>query len=158
MFYRHVFGNISGGFRGILHFLGNFAGFRGNTWISRVRDRVKYQKPWFWHLMFFYTHLLLLLQPSVLWHSIVTFNNDAKPPPKWILCEFDLLRIWPWLGGLPHLEKFTWQNLTPAERVTWSGRPGYPTHDQIKIENIWTGRLPHLRGVPHLHVNRPFWP
>ena len=32
MFCRHVFGNISGG-------------FRGNTWISRVRDRVKYQKP-----------------------------------------------------------------------------------------------------------------
>ena len=26
-------------------FGGNFAGFRGNTWISRVRDRVKYQKP-----------------------------------------------------------------------------------------------------------------
>ena len=32
MFCRHVFGNISGG-------------FRGNTWISRVRDRAKYQKP-----------------------------------------------------------------------------------------------------------------
>ena len=31
--------------------------------------------------MLFYTHLLLLLQPSVLWLSIVTFN-DAKPPPK----------------------------------------------------------------------------
>ena len=27
---------------------------------------------------------------------------------------------------LPHLETFTWQNLTPAERVTQSGRPGYP--------------------------------
>ena len=27
-------------------------------------------------------HSLLLLQPSVLWHSIVTFNNDAKPLPK----------------------------------------------------------------------------
>ena len=26
----------------------------------------------------------------------------------------------------PHLEKFTWQNLTPAERVTRSSRPGYP--------------------------------
>ena len=30
------------------------------------------------------------------------------------------------LGGLPHLETFTWQNLTPSERVTLSGRPGYP--------------------------------
>ena len=45
MFCRHVFGNISGGFRGISCFLGNFAGFRGNTGISRARNRVKYQKP-----------------------------------------------------------------------------------------------------------------
>ena len=48
MFCRHVFGNISCGFRGISRFLGNFAGFRGNAWISRVRDRAKYQKPWLW--------------------------------------------------------------------------------------------------------------
>ena len=27
-------------------FLADFAVFRGNTWISRVRDRAKYQKPW----------------------------------------------------------------------------------------------------------------
>ena len=46
MFCRHVFGNMSGGFRGISRFGGNFAGFRGNTWISQVRDRAKYQKPW----------------------------------------------------------------------------------------------------------------
>ena len=46
MFCRHVFGNISGRFCGISLFWGNFAGFRGNTWISRVRDRAKYQKPW----------------------------------------------------------------------------------------------------------------
>ena len=46
MFCRHVFGNISCGFRGISRFFGNFAGFRGNTWISRVRNRAKYQKPW----------------------------------------------------------------------------------------------------------------
>ena len=45
MFCWHVFGNISGGFRGISRFFGNFAGFRGNTWISRVHDRAKYQKP-----------------------------------------------------------------------------------------------------------------
>ena len=71
--------------------------------------------------MHFYTHLLLLLQPSVQWLSIVNFNNDAKPPPKWILREFDVPWIRPRPGGLPHLEKFTWQNLTPAERVTRSG-------------------------------------
>ena len=55
------------------------------------------------------------------------------------------------LGGLTHLEKFTWQT-TPVERVTQSGRPGYP---------IWTvglphlSRLPYLPGIPHLFVNRP---
>ena len=27
-------------------FLGISRGFRGNAWISRVRDRAKYQKPW----------------------------------------------------------------------------------------------------------------
>ena len=26
-------------------YFGNFAGFRGNTWILRVRDRAKYHKP-----------------------------------------------------------------------------------------------------------------
>ena len=130
----------------------------------------------FWRLMLFYTHLLLLLQPSVLWLSIVTFNNDAKPPPKWILREFDVSRIRPRLGGLPHLETFTWQNLTPAERVTRSGRPGnLPQADQttyhvnvikLKWEIIWKGGLLHLSGithqpgVPRLQVNRPLvsWP
>ena len=74
--------------------------------------------------MLFYTHLLLLLQPSGLRLFIVTFNNDAKPPPKCILREFDVLGIRPRVGRLPHLVMFTWQNLTPAERVTQSGRLG----------------------------------
>ena len=82
----------------------------------------------FWQLMFFYTHLLLLLlllQPSVLWLSNVSFNNDVKPPLKGILREFDVSRI-PRVGGLPHLETLTWQNLTPAERVTQSALVGHP--------------------------------
>ena len=33
----------------------------------------------FWWLILLYTHILLLLQPLVLWLSIVVFNNDAKP-------------------------------------------------------------------------------
>ena len=33
------------------------------------------------------------------------FNNNAKPPPKRILREFDVSRIGPRLGGLPHLER-----------------------------------------------------
>ena len=36
MFYRHVFDKIST----------DFAGFPRFTWISRLRDRTKYQKPW----------------------------------------------------------------------------------------------------------------
>ena len=57
-------------------------------------------------------------------------------------------KIWPQLRGLPGL----------ADRAT------LPTLDQIKLENIWTGGLPHLSGlphlpqVPHLNVNRPFRP
>ena len=52
MFCRHVFGNISGGFGGTSRFFGNFAGFRGNTWISRVRDCAKYQKPCLLYTLF----------------------------------------------------------------------------------------------------------
>ena len=53
---------------------------------------------------------------------IVTVNYDVKPPPKRILSEYDVSRIRPRLGGLPHLETFTWQNVTLAGRVTRSGR------------------------------------
>ena len=69
----------------------------------------------FWWLMLFYTHLRLLLKPSELWLSIATFNNHEKPPPKWILREFDVSRIRPQLWGLPYLE-----------RVTRFVRLGYP--------------------------------
>ena len=121
----------------------------------------------FWRLMLFYT---LLLKPSVMWLSIATFNNDVKPPPKWILREFDA------------------SNPTQARRVTppwnvymatfdpgWEGNPvwetglpaltGHPTYHvnvtKLQWEIIWIhglphlSGLPHLPGVPHLHVNRP---
>ena len=120
--------------------------------------------------MHFYTPLLLLLQPSVQWLSIVNVNNDAKPPPKWILRELDVSRSRPLSGGLPHLETFTWQNLTPAESVTRSGRPGYPPwrhlpckRDHIKMRYYMDRRVtprkrvtsPTWHGFPYLHVNRP---
>ena len=56
----------------------------------------------FWRLMLFNTHLLLLLQPSVLWLSIVSFNNYAKPPPDratrlgrspHLSCKRDLIKL-----------------------------------------------------------------
>ena len=98
--------------------------------------------------MFFYTHLLLLLQPIVLWLYIVTFNNDAKLPPKWILRESDpgkasyptLKRlhgkIWPRLRGLPGL----------ANRATRLGGSSHLSckRDQIEWVIIWTP----TRGSP----------
>ena len=90
----------------------------------------------FWWLMLFYTRLLLLLQAPVLWLSIVTFNNDAKLPTKWILREFNIA------------------NPTPARRVTPPsnvymtkfdpGWEGYP---------VWQTGLPTLAGHPTYHVN-----
>ena len=106
----------------------------------------------FWQLMPFYvyTRLLLLLQPSVGWLSIVNFNNDAKPPPKWILREFDVSRIGPRLGGLPLLGTFTWQNLTQlrglpglADRATClCGSPHlWCKRDQIKMRDYMDRRV-----------------
>ena len=43
-------------------------------------------------------------------------------------CSLSSFLLWmqPRLGGLPHLETFTWQIVTPADRVTLPGRPGNP--------------------------------
>ena len=118
----------------------------------------------FWQLMLFYTHLLLLLQPSVLWLSIVTFNNNAKPQPKWILREFDVLRTPPWNVYMakfdPGWEGYpVWQTGLPA----LTGHPTYHVNViKLKWRIIWTGGLPHisglthLPGIPRLHVNRPW--
>ena len=93
----------------------------------------------FWRLMLFYTPMLLLLL------LLVTFN-DAKPPLKWILLEFDVSRIWPRLGGLPHLETFTWQNLTPAERVT-SIKSGIYAKYHVQIMLLFVYTTTHKRFV-----------
>ena len=56
-------------------------------WMVAKHVNKKYAgKPRVLAKMLLNTPLLLLLQPSVLWLSIVSFNNDAKPPPKWIWC------------------------------------------------------------------------
>ena len=116
-------------------------------------------------IILFYTHLLLLLQPSVLWLSIVTFNNDARPPSKWILREFDVSRIRPRVGRYPTLKRLhgkIWPRLRGlpglADRAT---RLSGSSHLSCKRDQIWSSGLPHLsglpdlHGVPHLHVNRP---
>ena len=59
--------------------------------VSKNVNKKSADKPLFLWLMLFYTQSLLLLQASVLWHSIVTFNNDAKwPSPKWIYRQFSV--------------------------------------------------------------------
>ena len=69
----------------------------------------------------------------------------------------------PRLGGLPHLEPFTWQNATPARRVTLPGRPGNPPrrvtlphlsckHDQIKMRDYMERRV-----TPPRRVTSPTW-
>ena len=40
----------------------------------------------------------------------------------WAFCH----ELRPRLGGLSHLDTFTWQTVTPAGRVTLTGRPGNP--------------------------------
>ena len=100
--------------------------------------------------MLFYTHLLLLLQPSELWLSIVFFNNDAKLPPKWILREFDVSRIGPRLVGSPHLQSLhgkIWPRLRGlpglADRVTRLGGSPHLSckRDQIKMRDHMDRRV-----------------
>ena len=57
--------------------------------------------------------------------------------------EFDASRIRLRLGGLPHLETFTWQNLTPAERATrFGGSPHLSCkRDQIKMREYIDWRV-----------------
>ena len=42
------------------------------------------------------------------------------------------------------------------DEVTYGGHPTYHVNAiKLNWEIVWTGGLPHLPGVPHLHVNRP---
>ena len=116
----------------------------------------------FWRLMLFYTQLQLLLQPSVMWLSIVTLNNDGKPPPKWILRAFDVSRIRPrlaWVTSSWNVDMakfdFSWEDYLVWQTglPTLKGDPTYHVHVNViklKWEIIWTGRLPHLSGLPFL--------
>ena len=42
-----------------------------------------------------------------------------------------------WLGGLLHLDTFTWQTVTPADRVTLPRRPGNPP-GRVTPPIMWT--------------------
>ena len=73
---------------------------------------------------------VFLLQPSVPWLSIVTFHNDAKPPPKWIWCI---------------------TNPIPARRVTRlycstdldvRNYVSFVSHDRTRLSNSFNLRTP----------------
>ena len=114
----------------------------------------------FWWLMLFYTRLLLLLQPPMLWLSIVTFNNDTKLPPKWILRELSTAnptptrrvihlkrlhsKIWPRLRGLPGL----------ADRAT---RLGGSPHLSCKRDPSKMRDYMDRRVTPPKRVTSPTW-
>ena len=119
--------------------------------------------------MLFYTHLLLLLQPSVLWLYIVTFNNDAKLLPKLVLREFSIANPtsarWVTPPWNVYMAKFDpgWEGY-PVRQTKLPALAGHPTYHvnviKLKWEIIWTGGLPHLSElpqlpIPHLHVHRP---
>ena len=55
------------------------------------------------------------------------------------------------LGWLPHLETFTWQNLTLTKRSTRSSRPGYPPR-RVVPPVMWTSRDQIKRGD---YIDRP---
>ena len=61
MFCRHVFGNISGGFRGISRFLGNFAGPRPRE-ISEALPMTIFIQTWglFQNILVYDTFILLV--------------------------------------------------------------------------------------------------
>ena len=86
-----------------------------------------------------YAHLLLLLQPSVLWLSIVTFNNYVKPPGA----KVNFARIWcitnPTPTSLGYLTLKRWHGkIWPQLR----GLPGV------------SDRATHFEGLPHLSCKR----
>ena len=89
---------------------------------------------------------------SVLRLFTVTFDY-TKPPPRQLTVTWTRPR----LGRLPHLVSFTWQNATPADRVTLPSRLGNPPrrvtlsceHDQIKIRDYMGRRVtPPTWGPP----------
>ena len=113
-----------------------------------------------------YAQLLLLLQPSVLWLSIVTFNNYVKPPgakvnfariwritnptPTSLGC-LTLKRwhgkIWPQLRGLPSVE----------DRATHLQRSPHQSckRDQIKMRDYMDRRVTPPKWVTMLTWGPP---
>ena len=86
-----------------------------------------------------YAHLLLLLQPSVLWLSIVTFNNYVKPPGAKV--NF----AWIWCITNPTLTSLGYLTLKRWHGKIWP---------QLRRLPGVADRATHLEGSPHLSSKR----
>ena len=113
-----------------------------------------------------YAHLLLLLQPSVLWLSIVTFNNYVKPPGATV----NFARIWcirnrtPTSLGYVTLKRWhckIWPQLKrlPGEADRATHLEGSPLlrckRDQIKMTDYMDRRATPLKWVTMLTCGPP---
>ena len=74
-----------------------------------------------------------------------------------IFREFDVSRNRPRLGGLPHLDTFTWQNVTPAERADRDTRLGALPHLSCKRDHIKLRDSMDRRVTPPKQVSSPTW-
>ena len=86
-----------------------------------------------------YAQLLLLLQPSLLWLSIVTFNNYVKPPGA----KVNFARIWCITNPTP-------TSLGYITLKRWRGKI-WPQLRRLPGE---ADRTTHLEGSPHLTCKR----
>ena len=140
--------------------------------VAKYVDKKNAGKPRFFGDQCYSTHTLAALAAtfSAVAFYNVTFNNDAKLQPKWILREFSITNPTPLRRVTPpwnvYMAKFdpgwecypVWQTGLPA----LAGHSTYHVNVmKLKWVIIWTGGLthlsglPHLPGIPHLHVNRP---
>ena len=86
-----------------------------------------------------YAHLLLLLQPSVLWLSIVTVTGYVKPPGT----KVNFARIWCIMNPTP-------TNLGYLSLKRWHGK----IWPQLRrLPNV-ADRATHLEDSPHLSCKR----
>ena len=77
-------------------------------------------------------------------------GGGVIPGNSWWGCAARFFKSWPY---------FRPKNVIFHTRFQTRPAAGYPTYHvnviKLKWEIVWTGGLPHLPGVPRLHVNRP---
>ena len=94
----------------------------------------------------------------MLWLSLLMMQSLRQRR----LARIDVTRIRPRLVGLPYLETFAWETLSPAERLIRPGRqddpPGRVTHLPCKHDQIKINRLRSSFTAQRLHFISPHAP